>query len=177
MPLFSIDLSEEFQSFLIVEALSAAIGIGVITLLPNVRFGSALSGFPVFGRRFHRKDLHCVNSLAEIIDFWSPIIDFSEFLKCHAFTAPHGTFCHCLNLPKHLYVHLIAPPPPPQPSSWCFFTPYSWELFLLPSIIWVSFLLRAFEQSFWPVLARQLVENTGCSDIWWFFISRNIGAT
>ena len=31
-----------------------------ITLRPNVRFGSGLSGFPVFGRRFHRKDLHCV---------------------------------------------------------------------------------------------------------------------
>ena len=32
MPLFSIDLSGEFQSFLIVEALSAAIGIGVMKL-------------------------------------------------------------------------------------------------------------------------------------------------
>ena len=53
------------------------------------------------------------NSLAEIIDFWSPIIDFSELLKCHPFTAPYGTFCHCLNLPKHLYVHMIALPPPP----------------------------------------------------------------
>ena len=31
-----------------------------ITLRPNVRFGSGLSGFPVFGRRFHRNDLHCV---------------------------------------------------------------------------------------------------------------------
>lgn len=60
MPLFSIDLSEEFQSFLIVEALSAAIGIGVMKLHSGRTFGSGLSGFPVFGRRFHRKDLHCV---------------------------------------------------------------------------------------------------------------------
>ena len=58
------------------------------------------------------------NSLAEIIDFWSPSLDFSELLKCHPFTAPHGTFCHCLNLPKHFspphnqivefFLHLIV---------------------------------------------------------------------
>jgi len=42
MPLFSIDLSEEFQSFLIVEALSAAIGIGVMKLHSGRTFVSVL---------------------------------------------------------------------------------------------------------------------------------------
>ena len=42
MPLFSIDLSEEFQSFLIVEALPAAIGIGVMKLHSGRTFVSVL---------------------------------------------------------------------------------------------------------------------------------------
>ena len=42
MPLFSIDLSGEFQSFLIVEALSAAIGIGVMKLHSGRTFVSVL---------------------------------------------------------------------------------------------------------------------------------------
>ena len=42
MPLFSIHLSEEFQSFLIVEALSAAIGIGVMKLHSGRTFVSVL---------------------------------------------------------------------------------------------------------------------------------------
>jgi len=42
MPLFSIDLSEEFQSFLIVEALSAVIGIGVMKLHSGRTFVSVL---------------------------------------------------------------------------------------------------------------------------------------
>jgi len=42
MPLFSIDLSEELQSFLIVEALSAAIGIGVMKLHSGRTFVSVL---------------------------------------------------------------------------------------------------------------------------------------
>ena len=42
MSLFSIDLSEEFQSFLIVEALSAAIGIGVMKLHSGRTFVSVL---------------------------------------------------------------------------------------------------------------------------------------
>ena len=64
MPLFSIDLSNEFQSFLIVEALSAAIGIGVMKLHSGRTFVSVL-GYPVFGRRFHRKDLHCDTRILE----------------------------------------------------------------------------------------------------------------
>ena len=42
MPLTSIDLSGEFQSFLIVEALSAAIGIGVMKLHSGRTFVSVL---------------------------------------------------------------------------------------------------------------------------------------
>jgi len=42
MPLFSIDLSGEFQSFLIVEALSAAIGIGAMKLHSGRTFVSVL---------------------------------------------------------------------------------------------------------------------------------------
>ena len=42
MPLFSIDLSGEFQSFLIVEALSAAIGIRVMKLHSGQTFVSVL---------------------------------------------------------------------------------------------------------------------------------------
>ena len=42
MPLFSIDLCGEFQSFLIVEALSAAIGIGVMKLHSGRTFVSVL---------------------------------------------------------------------------------------------------------------------------------------
>ena len=43
MSLFSIDLSEEFQSFLIVEALSAAIGIRVMKLHSGRMFILVLS--------------------------------------------------------------------------------------------------------------------------------------
>ena len=42
MPLFSIDLSGEFQSFLIVEALAVAIGIGVMKLHSGRTFVSVL---------------------------------------------------------------------------------------------------------------------------------------
>ena len=53
MPLFSIDLSEEFQSFLIVEALSAAIGIGVMKFTPAERsFWFWVIGFPGFRTAF-----------------------------------------------------------------------------------------------------------------------------
>ena len=52
MPLFSIDLSEEFQPFLIVEALSAAIGIYEITLPAERSFWLWVIGFPGFRTAF-----------------------------------------------------------------------------------------------------------------------------
>ena len=75
-----------------------------ITLWWNVRFGSGLSGFPVYGRRFHRDDLHCGTSQSlcwnwfcrKQPSFWAFVriwtvaryqffVEFSVWLKIHSF--------------------------------------------------------------------------------------------
>ena len=65
------------------------------------------------------------NSLAEIIDFWSPILirDFSGLLncKCQPFTAAHGTFVFVsIHQNICMFILFLLPTPPPQPNI-CFF--------------------------------------------------------